>query len=75
MEIPEQDYIKGFNIGYQLNKLDPQLLAQLLKSKSENSQYLQAMQMGAKQHDRELLLEQLKKNQDRDKDRERGRSR
>ncbi|MCF1715391.1 hypothetical protein L0U88_12210 [Flavihumibacter sp. RY-1] len=75
MEIPEQDYIKGFNIGYQLNKLDPQLLAQLLKSKSENSQYLQAMQMGAKQHDRELLLEQLKRNQDRDKERGRGRSR
>lgn len=75
MELPEQDYIKGFNIGYQLNKHDPQLLAQLLKSKAENSQYLHAMQMGAKQHDRELLLEQLKKTQERDKDRDRGRSR
>ena len=70
MEDQEQNFIRGFNAGYQLSKNDPSLLKLLNKSTS-NSEYLRALNLGAKQHDREKLSEQLKqskgKNQDRDR--------
>lgn len=59
MEKNQQDYIKGFNSGYLLSKHEPDLLAKLLKGDNAN-EYIQGMQAGKKQHDREKLLEQIK---------------
>lgn len=59
MEKNEQDYIKGFNSGYLLSKHEPELLAKLLKGDNVH-QYIQGMQAGKKQYDREKLLEHIK---------------
>jgi hypothetical protein len=69
----EEKYIKAFNVGYQLGKHDPQLLEQLSKSNEHESEYLQALKMGAKQFDREKLLDQVKKSHQ--KNNEKGLSR
>lgn len=71
MDDEEQQFIKGFNAGYQLSKHEPELLERILKSPTEDVEYLHAMRLGKKQHDREKLLEQLKKKQSKDQDRER----
>lgn len=63
MDNQEKEFIKGFNVGYLLSKHDPELLLQLTNSKNNSSNYFKAMALGAKQNDRERLLEQMKKSQ------------
>lgn len=67
MENTEKEFIKGFNTGYQLSKHDPDLLKQLTKSEANNSDYFKALALGAKQHDREKLLDQLKQSSKKNK--------
>lgn len=71
MEAPEQTYTKGFNDGYLLSQHDPELLAQILKTKSSN-EYLKGVSSGKKQHDKEKVLKEInsKKSKAKDKDRE-----
>lgn len=71
MEDLEKIYIKGFNVGYLLSQHDPELLTQLLKTKSSN-EYFNGLHSGKKQHDREKLLEQLRPTE---KSKEKGRER
>ncbi|MBS1509391.1 MAG: hypothetical protein JST86_01005 [Bacteroidetes bacterium] len=59
MEDQDKQYIKGFNAGYLLSQHEPELLKQLLKTKEAN-EYFKGLKSGKKQHDRELLLAQLK---------------
>jgi predicted RNA polymerase sigma factor len=66
----EKEFIKGFNVGYQLSKHDPALLAKLSKTTPDNSEYIRALQLGAKQHDREVLLDQLKQSKSKNRDME-----
>lgn len=63
MEEATSQFIRGFNSGYLLSKHDPDLLNSLLKSQNNDSEYIQAMILGKKEHDRELLLAQLKQSQ------------
>ena len=69
----EQLYIKGYNAGYLLSKHDPELLKGILQSANKENKYFQAMIMGQKEHDREMLLNQLKESQQKNRERERGR--
>jgi hypothetical protein len=66
----EKQFIKGFNVGYQLSKHDPELLEKLTKNKADNSEYMRALQLGAKQHDAEKLLQQIKQSQAKNKNRD-----
>ncbi len=68
-EEPTPEYLKGFNVGYQIAKNDPQLFGQLTKSLDRDNDYIQGLKMGQKQLDREKLLEQLKQSKDQSKDR------
>lgn len=72
MEDQDKQFAKGFNAGYLLSQHEPELLQQLLKSPNKDGSYIQGLQMGKKQHDRELLLSQVKtsvksKRQDRER--------
>ncbi|MFT3909739.1 MAG: hypothetical protein QM737_09970 [Ferruginibacter sp.] len=59
-----KQYIKGFNVGYTLSKHDPQFLMSILnRSASVKSSYNFGLLQGKKEHDREKLLDQLKKSQ------------
>jgi hypothetical protein len=62
MEEVNQDYLKGFNVGYLLSEHDPKLLSQILKTKS-SKEYFNGLESGKKQHDREKLLNQVHKSQ------------
>ena len=72
MEEPTPRQLKGFNAGYELAKHEPELLAQLEKSLNGDSEYIQGLQFGKKQYDREMLLDQLKQSQKINKERKRG---
>lgn len=73
MEDATPEYQRGFNVGYQIAKADPQLFKQLEQSLDRGNDYILGMKMGKKQLDREVLLKQLKDSNDRirarDKDR------
>lgn len=65
--------LKGFNSGYELAKHEPELFDKLLASLHRNSEseYIQGLQFGKHQADRERLLQHLKdhvkgKNQSRE---------
>lgn len=58
----EKQYAKGFNDGYQLSKHEPDLLNKLMKSATATNDYIQGLQQGKKQHEREKLLEQMQKS-------------
>lgn len=73
MEKQDESYVKGFNAGYLLSKHDPDLLKYILKSTSNDSSYFHALAMGKKEHDKEILLGQLKESQQKIRDKERGR--
>lgn len=64
----EKLFIKGFNVGYQLSKHDPELLAKLIKTKSDNSEYIRALKLGGQQYDAENLLNQIKQSKAKNKD-------
>jgi len=70
---PTPEYQKGFNVGYQIAKADPQLFKQIEQSLDRNGDYIHGMNMGKKQHDRERLLEQLKQSQLRNRDQQKDR--
>lgn len=70
-----QTYLKGFNNGYQLAKHEPELLDTLLKAKSQGSEYLKALEAGKRQHQKEIIMEQMKqqtKQQSQSRDKGRG---
>ena len=62
MEDATPEYQRGFNVGYQLAKYEPELIGQLITG-DKNSDYILGLNMGKKQLDRERLLEQLKESQ------------
>ena len=68
---PSPQYVRGFNIGYQIAKTDPKLYMQLEKSLDRDNEYIHGMKMGRKQLDREKLLEQQRMSQQKTKGRER----
>lgn len=73
MDTQEQEFIKGFNTGYQLSKHDPALLSQLLASGNNENEYFKAMALGKQEHDREKVIEKMKQSKDKSKDRDRER--
>lgn len=73
MDSQEQEFIKGFNAGYQLSKHDPALLSQLLASGNAEKEYFKAMALGKQEHDREKVIEKMKQSRDKSKDREKER--
>lgn len=75
MDEPTKEYLKGFNSGYLLSKHEPELLNTLIRSlNNTDSEYARALQAGKKQHDRELLLQQIRQSQElnRSKGKEKG---
>jgi hypothetical protein len=68
----EQLYTKGFNDGYLMSKHEPELLAKLLKSPNDNSEYFQALKDGSKQHEKEKDLEEIKRMRDKSKGKDKG---
>ncbi|HTI11721.1 MAG TPA: hypothetical protein VL832_24275 [Puia sp.] len=66
---PSPQYLKGFNVGYQIAKADPQLLEKLVKSFDQDKDYIYGLKMGKKQLDREKLLRQLKQINKKEKER------
>jgi len=70
-EEKEQQYIKAFNNGYVLEKHEPRLLADILKSVDKAKPYFQALQAGQRQFQKDKFLENRKQiEQDRDKSKE-----
>ena len=67
---PSPQYQKGFNVGYQIAKVDPDLFKQLEKSLDRDDDYIHGLKMGKKQLDREMLLEQVKQARQQSKDRD-----
>ena len=71
---PSAEYVKGYNIGYQMSIYEPELLNQILASQSGTSpnDYIRALAKGKTQYEKEKAFAELKKNQERNKlDRER----
>jgi len=68
---PSPQYLKGFNVGYQMAKADPDLFKQLENSLNRDDEYIHGLKMGKKQLDREMLLEQVKQSQQQSRDRDR----
>ena len=62
MEGQDEEFIKGANTGYLLSKYDPDLLKMLLKQKNVGSEYMEGMQFGRQEHERELFQENLAKS-------------
>jgi hypothetical protein len=50
-----------------LSKHDPALLAQLLQAGHGEKEYLKAMLLGKKEHDREKVIEKMKQSKDKAK--------
>lgn len=71
MEQNEEQFIKAFNAGYQMSKHDPALLAQILQKADPEQEYIKAMLLGKKEHDREKVLQKLRQPKDRSRDLER----
>lgn len=63
----KQQFIKGFNAGYQLIQHAPELLNKLLSQQNKTNEFFQGMDAGKKQHEKEKFLSQFKSN-DKSKD-------
>lgn len=59
--------IKGFNNGYILAEHEPELLDQVLKSENTSNDYMKAMAAGKKQYQKEMIVEQIKRQSDQSK--------
>ncbi|MBA9076546.1 hypothetical protein [Rufibacter quisquiliarum] len=75
MEEQEKEiyFIKGFNNGYLLNIHEPELLDGILKSGNHKSDYVRAMALGKKQHEKEQLMDEMKQSRERQRNIKRGR--
>ena len=63
---------RGFNDGYQMARFEPDLLKQILKSKGSNdNEYLEGLDNGKRQHEKELIQQQIREAQ---QSRDRGRT-
>lgn len=64
-EEPTQEYVKGFNQGYVMSKLEPDLIASIITSQPESikSEYVLALIEGKKQYDLEqkIIQDELKR--------------
>lgn len=70
----EKQYAKAYNNGYLLEKHEPQLLADILKSIDKEKPYFKAMREGQRQLQRDKFLEnrkQMEQARDRSKEHER----
>mgnify|MGYP001429678406 CR=1 FL=1 len=72
MDSQEQEFIKGFNAGYQLSKHDPTLLSQLLASGNNEKEYFKAMALGKQEHDREKVVEKMRTSLKKEKGKGKG---
>ena len=72
MEIPET-YLKGFNNGYLLRKDNPVLAKNLISGASGKSEYLEGLNAGSQEYEKEwaLNLEEMKKQQLKEKRKDR----
>lgn len=68
-EEPSPEYLKGFNHGCLMSKYEPDLLNKLLQPQSNNlpTEYSRAMQQGKEQHQREMLMAEMKAIRDKQK--------
>jgi hypothetical protein len=58
---PSQQFIKGFNAGYQLSKYESQLLDKILKSNNEQNEFVNALNLGSKQYQKEKFIQKHSK--------------
>jgi predicted membrane GTPase involved in stress response len=77
MATQEQTYIKGFNYGYTLAKLEPETLKKLIPQGKPDNELLKGMIAGQKEYEKELAIEAMKqklqgKSKSQDKDKGRG---
>jgi len=70
-----EEYLKGFNDGYQLRKHEPELLDKLLKGQKSTNERLKAMEAGSRQAQKEQIIEQMKGKQEKAKDKSKGKER
>jgi hypothetical protein len=74
METNDEFYIKGFNHGYVMAQHEPELLAQLLNA-TPQTDYLEGMKDGKKQHEKEqakeMLHQKMKHSKDQSKEQDR----
>ena len=57
----EEEKIKhGFNVGYVMEKHEPTLLNEILKTDNQENEYIQAISKGQRQQKKERLIEQQK---------------
>lgn len=68
----DQQYLKGFNQGYQLKQGSPKIFEHVLNGVTGDSLYKNGLRDGGKQYDqergKELLKERMGKDQDNDRD-------
>jgi hypothetical protein len=57
----EKRIISAFNIGYTMQKHEPELLDKILKSENSQSEYIKTLAAGKQQAQRDKILEQQKK--------------
>ncbi len=57
---PSEKYVKGFNSGYQMQKEEPELLDKIIKSDNGNNEYIQAMEAGKRQQQKETMIQEQK---------------
>jgi len=71
-----QEYLKGFNDGYQLRKHEPELLDKILKSTSTaTNERIKAMEAGSRQAQKEKIIEQMKEKEAKAKEQSKGKER
>ena len=59
---PSDEYVRAYNIGYQMAKHEPALYKQVLNSPNEPVQreYLKALSHGGDQFEKEILIQEMK---------------
>jgi len=70
----EKEYAKAYNNGYMLEKHEPELLGNILKTAKADNPYFEAMQEGQRQQQRDQYIQNREQEQaERERNQSRGR--
>jgi hypothetical protein len=69
----DEQIATAFNAGYTIQKIDPAVVEKLLATDNKDNQIIQAMREGAKQSQREKIMQQQQTIKEREKDKSRKR--
>ena len=69
----EEQFAGLFNIGYQMDKFEPELLNKILDGNPLQNETIQILGMGKEQHERDKIMEQQQKIKENNQTKKRSR--